>query len=99
MTEQDRGMKTLTRPPDQIRYPVDVKSIRLAMNELGYDASDSDIQWAYEGYCDERYAATWCMLDMWKEGAITAAKHVIEILNDGEAWNERVECHQPAAEE
>lgn len=75
----------LGRPKVEHRHIEDVKRIRKAMNQLGFDASDEDVGWAYEEYSENEMAAGWIVLDYWKsdEGAAKAAMRYLE-QNDQE---------------
>lgn len=42
--------------PTQIRHPADVARLRKILNERGFDASDGDIQWAYEDWNEDVWA-------------------------------------------
>ena len=55
----ERQYIELCRPDDEIRHPIDVQTIRDAMNRLGYDASPYDIQWAYSEWSEDTYGAGW----------------------------------------
>jgi hypothetical protein len=49
----------LRRPGSKIRHPDDVAKFREALAELGYTASDEDIQWAWSRFSEDMYAAGW----------------------------------------
>lgn len=75
-----RRLVLLGRPKVEHRYIEDVRRIRKAMNELGFDASDEDVGWAYEEYSENEMSAGWIVLDYWKtdEGAAKAAMRYLE---------------------
>jgi hypothetical protein len=55
-------MIMLVRPKESgtgIRYPDDVAALRKILNDAGYDASDHDIQLAWELYSIDEYFASW----------------------------------------
>lgn len=54
----------LRRPAECLRFPEDVKRLREAINELGFDASDADIQWAYAEFSEKEYCASWLVLEL-----------------------------------
>jgi hypothetical protein len=52
----------LVRADDEIRWHEDVAVLRRWLNAEGYDASDHDIQWAYEHYSEDEWCAGWMVL-------------------------------------
>ena len=55
----DRKQMQLRRGP--IRHPADVATLRKALAEAGYSATDHDIQDAYAIASEDEYAASWMM--------------------------------------
>ena len=63
----------LVRPKNVIiSYPEDVRLISDALMEMGYTASDDDIEWAYKEWCQDSWAASWIGVDRCnaKRGAV-----------------------------
>lgn len=52
----------LRRADQGIEFPGDVKRLRAALRSKGYDACDEHIQWAWEQYSDDYWAAGWMMI-------------------------------------
>ena len=71
-------VQVLVRPVHPPRYPADVLRLRHAMNDMGFDASDSDIEWAYEQISDE-LCCGWLILNSW-DFDTTAARGVMKRL-------------------
>lgn len=71
----------LVRPLRDYQYEYDIKEIREGLNALGYDASDSDIQWAYSQYDDGR-AAGWLILPDKKEEFVSVPHNLINLLEE-----------------
>ena len=58
-------MNRLIRPvdPTKIKYPDDVAILRAAINRENVDASDVDIQEAYQQWSEATYSAGWVAVD------------------------------------
>jgi hypothetical protein len=74
---RDQQLVILSRSVE-VNFPDDVRKIKKSMNEQGFDASDQDIQWAWERYSDECWAAGWVCIVRYEE----AAKRVIQYLQE-----------------
>jgi hypothetical protein len=56
-------MKILVRKPESVRHAADVSTLRADLNQAdGYDASDSDIEWAWKCHSASRCAG-WLAVD------------------------------------
>ena len=73
----DDSLPLLVRPFVEGRRPDDVKRLREAINQLGFDATDQAIQEAYEDYSEAEYCAGWMSLGIWPS-CLDAAKHLIK---------------------
>ena len=62
-----KKLKMLVRNNNPIRHPKDVKKLKKILNRAGYDASDEDIQYAYETYCEYTLCAGWIDLKCFSE--------------------------------
>lgn len=75
-------LQRMVRPTpsnEDISFPVDVTKMRAAMNRLGYDATDADIQAAYEEFSAAE-DSTWQWPGDSAEAYEWAAKKAIEYL-------------------
>jgi hypothetical protein len=67
-------MKILVRKPESVRHADDVSTLRADLNQAGYDASDSDVEWAWKRHSASRCAG-WLGVD-----AYESSDHVEELL-------------------
>lgn len=65
-------------PGQEIDWPEDVKRLKIALNALGYDATDDAIQWAYSQE-SEVMCASWLTLECWTSDE-WAAKSLLKWL-------------------
>ena len=86
----------LVRPQSAIDWPEDIARIRKAMNELGFDASDHDIEAAYAEYSEEELCCGWVVMDIWAkdEYAARATMRYLREPND-EMRDRHLEQTQP----
>lgn len=74
----EKQLTRLVRPPVSDRYPDDVRAIRAILNRHGFDADPRDIEWAYGLLSEDRYCASWLVLDFFREDILV--KHLQEYL-------------------
>ncbi len=71
----------LVRSQPTLMWPDDIARIRKAMNKLGFDASDHDIEDAYHEYSEEEMCCGWVVMAIWDKDE-SAAKVTMRYLVD-----------------
>ena len=64
--------------PDQHAECPEIAEMKAALNRAGYDASEADIEWAWEEHSED-WSAGWLVLDSCG-GADGAVKYLLEYL-------------------
>ena len=64
--------------PDPHSEYVEIGQLKAALNRAGYDASEADIQWAWEQHSDD-WAASWLAIESCGD-ADGAVKYLLEYL-------------------
>lgn len=64
--------------PVHVGHSEDVAAIRAALNAMGYDASDADIEQAYSDYSEECWAAGWAGIDDHDRAAEAVRDRLVE---------------------
>jgi hypothetical protein len=74
------SLKTLRVPELEVDHPEDVAEIKAELERQGYTASESAIAWAYSEWSEDRWCASWMMMNVGIVSIEDAAKGVREYL-------------------